>query len=83
MDAVTLVTMVSGTKGTVTMRTQIEKTTPAAWLLPPCPRTLHPGDECWLGQLPPMGVSLVIAGHLANSSITFFYLSREWPALLG
>ena len=35
-------------------------------------QTLMPEDARWLGQFTPRGIPLVVAGRLADSSVSFF-----------
>lgn len=75
MDMATLATMVGGPTGTETRRAQIEGG--ISPLLPPLQRTFSPSNEQWLGQFSLVGVSKVIVGQLADSSVTFFMFQED------
>lgn len=71
MNAPSLAVVVGGTRGTEIMRVEIEDAIPVAWLFPTRHGALSLGDEHWLRWFSPVGVSLMVARHLAYSSFTF------------
>ena len=62
----------NSSRGCLARRTEIDGAIPARWLLPTEIQILIPGDACWLGQLTPRGIPLVVAGRLADTSVSFF-----------
>lgn len=57
--------------------TKIDDAVPTEWMMPLVLIEHLPRDERWLGQFTPSGIPLVVACHLANSTVFFFSIVDE------
>ena len=58
-------------------RAELEEGILLAWILPPKQDALSLDDEYWLKQFSLVGVSLLIVGWLADSSVTSFTFQED------
>ena len=72
METAALAAAARGVRGAQVRRAEIDGAIPARSLVPPEVSILMPADARWLGQFTPHGIPLVVAGHLADTSVSFF-----------
>lgn len=80
-DPEALAATVGSARGIASRRAEIKATIPIEWLALLAQPHHTPGDVRRLGQFSPLGIPLLIAGRLLDSSVTYFVINDDGTRL--